>query len=137
MTLGDETDALPLPVTMSPVVAADLDWLRREVTRAATLAGFDPTQADRFTLAANEIVINAIQYGAPPVRVTIANDGGAVIVEVHDRGEGFAASRIPATPPPWTQPHGRGLWIARQLCDELSVLGSPGDVTVRLRAVAG
>jgi anti-sigma regulatory factor (Ser/Thr protein kinase) len=137
VTLGDETDALPSPVTMSPVVATDLDWLRGEVTRAALLAGFDATQADRFTLAANEIVINAIQYGAPPVRVTITNDGAAVTVEVHDRGQGFSASRIPAAPPPWAQPHGRGLWIARQLCDELSVLGSPGDVTVRLRAVSG
>jgi anti-sigma regulatory factor (Ser/Thr protein kinase) len=92
-----------------------------------------PDHAAEFSLAVNEIATNAIRYGGGTATVTITTDGGRVTVEVSDRGSGMPANVTADLPSP-DQIHGRGLWLARQLCDELTVRSIGSGTLVRLSA---
>jgi anti-sigma regulatory factor (Ser/Thr protein kinase) len=73
--------------------------------------------ADGVVIAVGEAVTNALEHGAPPVRVRAWTTDGLARVHVHDRG----SRSIPATagyhrPTPEFD-RGYGLWVARQLAD--------------------
>lgn len=130
---ADDSDGRAVKVTMQDVTAARCAEVRRRVGEAARHAGLQQERIERFTLAVNEMVINAVQHGGGTAHVTILADSGDVVVEVRDRGPGIPAHVAAELPPP-EQPHGRGLWLARQLCDEVTVRSSDTGALVRLRA---
>jgi serine/threonine-protein kinase RsbW len=117
------------------IAAPDVAAMRQRVTEVARLVGLDRDEADRFTLAVNEIAINAIQHGGGTADVTITHESRRVVVEVQDRGNGLAVE-VPTALPPSDQPHGRGLWLAHQLCDDVSLHVSDRGTRVRLSASA-
>jgi anti-sigma regulatory factor (Ser/Thr protein kinase) len=118
------------------VRARDVADLRRRVTEAALRAGLRRDEADRFTLAVNEIAINAIQHGGGTAEVTISREDGRVVVVVQDDGSGLTAN-VPTELPPPDQPHGRGLWLAHQLCEDVRFDSSGNGTRIRLSAAAG
>ncbi|WP_203901471.1 ATP-binding protein [Virgisporangium aliadipatigenens] len=115
------------------VTVADIGELRRRLIAAACAAGMGRERADLFTVAVNEIVINAVQYGGGAADVTITDRGDRIVVDVRDQG-GLAAVVVPAALPPADQIHGRGLWLARRLCDEVTVTPSAVGTHVTLTA---
>lgn len=123
------------------VAAPDLPDVRRQVLGAATLAGLEAGRARQFTLAVNEIVVNAIVHGdgSPTVEVSAAaptgERDGDVTVTVTDTGSGFDHDMVPELPPP-DHSNGRGLWLARRMCDDIEIDSSPRGTVVRLRATA-
>lgn len=116
------------------VTAPDVGKVRRAVRAAAHDVGLDPDQTDRFVVAVNEVVINALQHGGGVVEVTIGR-GSDVMVTVADNGPGLAVDAPSRLPPP-DQENGRGLWLVRHLCDDVSIDGGPDGTRVRLRATA-
>jgi serine/threonine-protein kinase RsbW len=115
------------------VAAAEVTEIRRIVMAAAGDAGLDADQAARFTLAVNEIVINAILHGGGTAHVTVTGHNGRVSVDVRDNGPGFATT-LPSSPPPPGQLNGRGLWLARNLCDDVTMHNTGNGTVVRLTA---
>lgn len=109
--------------------------VRRSVTEAARAIGLDRSATDRFVVAVNEIVINAVRHGGGIADVTVAGDDHRLLVTIVDYGPGLDLDR-PITLPPAEQPHGRGLWMARQLCDDLEIDSSAAGTRVRLAANA-
>lgn len=113
--------------------------MRRLVTGAAGRAGLSPDGAHQFTLAVNEIVINAIRYAGGLASVAVAataptgERSGQITVTVVDNGPGFD-NEVTADPPPVEQVHGRGLWLAHRMCDDIEIDSSPRGTVVRLRA---
>jgi anti-sigma regulatory factor (Ser/Thr protein kinase) len=122
-------------VTLRPVAAKAVGDVRRQVVDAALRAGLDQEAAERFTLAVNEIVINAIQHGGGIAEVTLTTERDRVIVEVRDHGRGIPAG-IPVELPPPEQAHGRGLWLARRLCEDITLGPANPGAVVRLTATA-
>lgn len=127
----------------------DLARIRLLVTRTAHEAGLDSDRSNRLTLAANEIIANAIRHGVPPAMITIITTLTAIAVAVHDQGPGFtirpaAAGKRPEDAvrdavPPATRPppdaeqvNGRGMRLARRLCDRLDVYTNSAGTTVTL-----
>lgn len=108
--------------------------MRRRVRDAARHAGLDADHADRFTVAVNEVVINALQHGGGVAEVAIRQDSG-VLVTVADRGPGLVVDG-PVDLPPADQEHGRGLWLVHRLCDDVTIDNGPDGTRVRLRARA-
>jgi anti-sigma regulatory factor (Ser/Thr protein kinase) len=125
----------PTTVTFDKVTAVDLARVRRSVTDAATAAGLSEDRADKYTLAVNEIVINAIQHGGGAATVTIMKDGRRVVVEVCDAGPGLSPPQDGARPSP-EDLHGRGIWLARQLTDRVEIGSTPTGARIRLTAIA-
>lgn len=119
------------------VTAPEIGELRRHVRAAARGIGLDADRADRYTFAVNEIVINAIQHGGGTAEVAIASsdEAGSVTVTVVDQGSGWS-SDIPDDLPPADRTHGRGLWLATRMCDDLTITTSPTGTKIVLRVVA-
>ncbi|MEU8300319.1 ATP-binding protein [Micromonospora sp. NPDC048909] len=110
--------------------------VRHRVTRAALRAGLAPEHAEQFTIAVNEVVINAIQHGGGAADVTLAPAPGTVTVTVRDSGGGIPANVTPRLPTPHTL-GGRGLWLVQQLCRDVTVHTSDAGTVVTLSVTAG
>jgi anti-sigma regulatory factor (Ser/Thr protein kinase) len=113
---------------------ADLGRLRSLVARAAHLVGLTVKAVDDLVLAVNEIAGNAIRYAGGRGRIKIVSWARGIAVEISDRGPGFPAGLVDERPPVGAI-GGRGLWMARRLCDRMTVASTDRGVTVRLVAV--
>jgi anti-sigma regulatory factor (Ser/Thr protein kinase) len=139
--IGDETaaagcDADPHPVPRTVrVTAAELRQVRHWVAQAAHRVGLAAERSDRFVLAVNEVVINAIQHGGGAAEVTVTTDERRIVVTVLDHGNGLDRPGRPDLPSP-DQTHGRGLWLAHQLCDDVTIHSTAAGTRVSLTAAA-
>ncbi len=101
------------------------------------------TQHERrfnFQVALSEALSNAILYGnrrdpAKRVRVEVTIRGATLIAEITDEGHGFDPSSIPdpRKPENITRPNGRGLFLMRELVDEVRYNARGNSVTLVLR----
>jgi anti-sigma regulatory factor (Ser/Thr protein kinase) len=126
----------PFPIELT-APAAELTDPRPATARRAVVAvapvDLPDNEVDDLVLAVSEIVDNALRYGRPPVRVRIWAGAGHVVVTVHDTGEGPGdpfAGLLPAG----RAIGGRGLWIAHQICSEVTLHHDDTGFTVRLAA---
>jgi anti-sigma regulatory factor (Ser/Thr protein kinase) len=107
--------------------------LRAAVAEATEQVGLSRSRAQDFVLAVNEVASNAVEHGRGLRRLRMWHRPGRVICEVHDNGS--LANPLPGLIPPHpNNPRGRGLWIARQLCDLLHVWSDTLGTHVRLHA---
>jgi serine/threonine-protein kinase RsbW len=124
--------------TDSPLLAAAFDAdritaLRHEVTRCAAVAGLHAQRLEDFVLAVNEIVTNAVRHAGGHGRLRMWLDGRNLRCEVVDEGEGIPDDEDEGTVlPPSYAVSGRGLWLARHLCDTLTVRSGPEGTTITL-----
>ncbi|GGT08790.1 hypothetical protein GCM10010156_77150 [Planobispora rosea] len=83
--------------------------------------------------AIGEVAANGLRHGRAPVRIRIWIRDDCVVCTVTDQGSGFdgllAGYESPRTGPRQT---GTGLWLVRQLCDELATGHTADGFTVRL-----
>ncbi|HZZ48282.1 MAG TPA: anti-sigma factor RsbA family regulatory protein [Pseudonocardia sp.] len=106
--------------------------LRKAVAEAASAAGLDAERAEDFVLAVNEVASNAVEHGYGVGELRIWQRTGQLICEIHDKG--LLTDPLPGLRPPHpSNARGRGLWIARQLCDLLHVWSDSGGTHVRLQ----
>lgn len=110
--------------------------VREEVARAARAAGCDGDRVDDVVLAVNEVATNALEHGTgdPHLDLWTGPAPRGLVCEVHDEGE--LTDLLPGLRAPHpSDPRGRGLWIARQLCDLLHVWNDAAGTHVRIRAL--
>jgi anti-sigma regulatory factor (Ser/Thr protein kinase) len=111
--------------------AWQLHEMRAEVQRALLDAGCELDHAEDVVLAVNEVATNAVEHGASEAEMYLWTSD-ELICEVHDRGE--LRDPLPGLQAPHpSDPKGRGIWIARQLCDLLHVWGDASGTHVRMR----
>lgn len=110
----------------------DLAALRAAVEQALRGDGMPRQAVQGFLLAVSEITTNAMIHGSGPVRVRLWSGGGRALCAVHDGGPCFDpySGYVPSERAVGTG--GMGLWLARQMSDDLTVDGSDGGCTVRL-----
>jgi len=137
------TDVHELPSQESPALltlrdlhtSGDVRGARRQIQHALET---DPAAAafgDGFVTAAYEVIANAMVHGTTPVTVRLWLGDGHVVCTVTDRGPGFddpfagywQSSTAGTTLPP------SGLWLARQLCDDVTFHRTADEFVVRLR----
>jgi anti-sigma regulatory factor (Ser/Thr protein kinase) len=129
----------PAPLLLGP---PDLDlifsaWQLHEVRAAVeeTLlaAGFGVTRTEDVVLAVNEVATNAVEHGAAEARLMVWSTPGGLTCEIHDVGR--LVDPLPGLQAPHpSDARGRGVWIARQLCDVLHVWADGEGTHVRLHA---
>ena len=96
-------------------------------------AGFGRDRADDVVLAVNEITTNAVEHGPGDAEVCLwSTPTGS---SSRCTTEGVLSNPLPGLIAPHpAEPRGRGVWIARQLCDSLHVWADAAGTHVRLRA---
>ena len=110
---------------------AEIAEVRSAVHGIAVNEGFGDRASD-LVLALDEVIANAQEHGAAPIAVEAWVDG-RLVVEVSDVGRGFDRGEVWKPPPP--EPlgrRGRGLWIARQLADIVTIDCAGGHTRVRI-----
>jgi serine/threonine-protein kinase RsbW len=134
MTVSDDPDMHAVDVVQD-VTALQCSEIRRRILAAAVRAGLSDDQAWRFTLAVNEVVINAVTHGGGRVTVAIQVVGSSLVVEVQDSGGGVPSTVAAGELPPSDAVGGRGIWLAREFCDDLTIHNRDTGALVRLVAV--
>ncbi|WP_051579447.1 anti-sigma factor RsbA family regulatory protein [Pseudonocardia acaciae] len=107
--------------------------LRSAVGEATEAVGLRADQAEDFVLAVNEVASNAVEHGYGVGQLQMWQQSDRLVCEVHDGGT--LDEPLPGLRPPHpSAPRGRGIWIARQLCDLLHVWSDAQGTHVRLQA---
>lgn len=117
-------------------VAADLRRLRDRCRAALGSIGIDEERTSTFVAAINECLTNAVRHGGGRRGLVLIDDGIVVIAEIMDEGPGLSAP-IPEHLPAADALGGRGLWMARQMVDRLTLTTGTGGTTVRLEIAHG
>jgi anti-sigma regulatory factor (Ser/Thr protein kinase) len=123
---ADYDSGPPLPLPARAVeLPLDPGQFRRELTAFMIDAEQSPRRAEDFTLAANEVLANALRHGESPVGAHVWVEDGGVVCRVVDAGPGIGDPLAGWLPPQGLTEGGWGLPIARQLCDALEI--APGQ----------
>lgn len=75
-------------------------------------------------IAVHELAANTVRHGAGAGQLVISTEPGALQCQVFDAGAASPNGRAGGTggsPPPWPSPEGHGLWLVRQIADQLSI----------------
>jgi anti-sigma regulatory factor (Ser/Thr protein kinase) len=124
--------AAPPPWAARMTDPPDLISCRRFLTDRALLAGVDPQRAMDLSVAANEVLTNAMVHGHGTASLSAWTDGDRFVCQIQDHGGRLTDAVTGYRPPEAERGSGRGLWIVRQLVDLLQIVpGGPG-MTVRL-----
>ncbi|WP_113702778.1 ATP-binding protein [Nonomuraea lactucae] len=104
--------------------------LRRAVTACAAGEGLGGRRLEDFVLAVNEITTNAVLHGGGGGRLRLWSQAGRLWCEVTDEGPGLPPGWMGAERTPSRyDTGGRGLWLTRLLCDQVTIVSTPGGGT--------
>jgi anti-sigma regulatory factor (Ser/Thr protein kinase) len=112
--------------------AVTASTLRALVTGYATEAAVTAPAVEQFAQAVNQVATNAIEHGGGSGVLRVWTDPQAMVCEVSDTGAGLRDPLAGHLPAGRSTARGRGLCLARQLCDLLEVPSDPAGTTVRL-----
>lgn len=109
--------------------------LRHTVAARAEESGLGGARLDDFVLAINELITNAVRHGGGQGWLRLWLTGGMLYCLVSDAGGGITVDLLDdqRRPAPETA-GGWGLWLARQLSDEMLVRSGPEGTAVRISA---
>lgn len=135
---ASDTALLELRLPSNP---KDVPEARRQAMRACARLGLSEDGCAALDLALGEALANAVVHGVPrqpqsdeseecPISVSLWDYQGSLVVEVADRGQGFAPPLPPYPMPPAgaEATHGRGLPLMEMLTDAFMVCR--GDAAV-------
>jgi len=125
---GRRTGGAPLDRRFT---ADDLPDLRVLLATHLRELGLDADRAAELVIAANELASNAVRYGGGRGRLRLWLDGAVLRCEVSDGGPGFTGTdRAGLVRPDVTAGGGRGLWLVRQVCDEVTITSTRAGTVV-------
>ncbi|MEV4637806.1 ATP-binding protein [Actinoplanes sp. NPDC049548] len=111
----------------------DITLLRHEVLQRLE-PGLLGDRLDGFVLAINEVITNVVLHAGGSGRLVLSRTATAVWCTVTDSGPGIPEEhRHPPEAPGAFEDGGRGIWLAYQLCDEVTMATGPIGTTIGLR----
>jgi anti-sigma regulatory factor (Ser/Thr protein kinase) len=126
--MTDPRAGSPSPPTSPPLAVITVNHTRdlrlarhliAEVADAASVV--DRDNIEGFVTAVNEVLANGLRHGRPPVELKVWVDTAQLTCLVTDNGPGIANPLTGYRSPGASVDSSRGLWLARQLCDELII----------------
>ena len=117
--------------------AERISALRHAVGRCAEAVGLRGQRLEDYVFAVNEIITNAVRHAGGRGWLRMWRNGDGLRCEVSDEGSGIPPDRLNGHQqlPPSFATSGRGLWLARHLCDLLTVQTSPTGTKITLIAL--
>jgi anti-anti-sigma factor len=125
------------PVLDQPFDLDSLYALRAAAEAHASQAGLPAGRCVDLVIAVHELAANAVWHGGGAGRLRIWNVAGVLHCQVSDDGAphrpgnakkeaSVAEMAAQNVPPEWAYGHGHGLWMVRQVADELNLRSGPG-----------
>jgi anti-sigma regulatory factor (Ser/Thr protein kinase) len=112
----------------------DITVVRHQVTDSLVSAGLSGDRLSGFVLAVNEVITNVALHGGGHGRLVLFVADGSAWCTVTDSGPGIPQQYLtPPDVPEALELGGRGLWLAYQLCDEVTMATGPIGTTIGLR----
>jgi anti-sigma regulatory factor (Ser/Thr protein kinase) len=113
--------------------------LRHEVHDRLSTAGVDSDRLPGFVLAVNEVITNVVLHAGGHGRIVVWLTVGSAWCTVTDSGPGIPEQFRGTAPeaPGTLEVSGRGIWLAYQLCDEVTLATGPIGTTIGLRITFG
>jgi anti-sigma regulatory factor (Ser/Thr protein kinase) len=131
-------DQFSAPLPPAPTTAArvrfgydDLAVVRRSVAELAGDAGLTKNTVDEIVLAAHELATNSVVHGGGGGVLHVWREPGAFVAQVSDRGT-IDDPLVGRARLQQLSDHGRGIWMANQLCDLVQVRSSRAGTQVRI-----
>jgi anti-sigma regulatory factor (Ser/Thr protein kinase) len=112
--------------------AAELSSARRFVETVATRSGMSRNRVLQAVLATNEVATNALRHGGGRGDLRCWIEAGELIVRIEDGGKGLSDPLAGCLPPGTTQVGGFGLWLVRQMGDQVEIRSGAAGATVQL-----
>jgi anti-sigma regulatory factor (Ser/Thr protein kinase) len=109
----------------------ELPGARRLIEREASAAGLSAYRTIDLVTATSELTANSVLHGGGAGELRTWHESGDLLVEVSDRGR-IDEPLVGRVKPPINQLHGRGLWLANQLCDLVRIRSGTAGTTIRL-----
>jgi anti-sigma regulatory factor (Ser/Thr protein kinase) len=108
--------------------------VRHAVLDRLAAAGLSGDRLHGFVLAVNEVITNVVLHAGGNGRIRLWLDGDSAWCTVTDAGPGIPAKylTVPEVPEAF-EVGGRGIWLAYQLCDEVTMATGPIGTTIGLR----
>jgi len=116
---------------MSYGYTTDLAAVRAVVYRYAKKAGLPEHRAIDLVLAVSEVAANTVRHAKSPGSLKIWYDTQEIICQIEDEGtiyDPLAGRRKPSM----DAMGGHGLWIVRQVCDDVEMRSDETGTTIRL-----
>ncbi|MCA2214492.1 ATP-binding protein [Jidongwangia harbinensis] len=112
----------------------EITVVRHEVQASLTEAGLGGDRLHGFVLAVNEVITNVVLHAGGHGRIVVWLAGDSAWCTVTDSGPGIPQRfhRAPEVPEAF-EVGGRGIWLAYQLCDEVTMATGPIGTTIGLR----
>ena len=115
---------------------AEITSLRHEVQERLDRAGVDGDRLQGYVLAVNEVITNVVLHAGGHGRIVVWLTAGSAWCTVTDSGPGIPERfRRPPQVPDALDVGGRGIWLAYQLCDEVTMATGPIGTTIGMRIV--
>ena len=110
----------------------EITVVRHEVTARLDI-GLLADRLHGFVLAINEVITNAVLHAGGQGRIVLSLTGTTVCCTVTDSGPGIPEQfRRPPNVPEAFEVGGRGIWLAHQLCDDVTMATGPIGTTIEL-----
>jgi anti-sigma regulatory factor (Ser/Thr protein kinase) len=112
----------------------EITVIRHQTADALRSVGLGGDRLHGFVLAVNEVITNVVLHAGGHGRIVLWLTGGSAWCTVTDSGPGIPDHYLsPAETPQTFGVGGRGIWLAYQLCDEVSVATGPIGTTIGMR----
>ena len=123
------------PILLDRTFGGDeITALRHEARDRLARAGVDNDRLDGFVLAVNEVLTNVVLHAGGHGRIVVWLTAGSAWCTVTDSGPGIPERfHHPPEAPEVFGVGGRGIWLAYQLCDEVTMATGPIGTTIGLR----
>lgn len=131
-------DAIEIKVPCKPEYVRTV---RRTIAEFAESIDMPRSKVEEVEIAASEAVANVVRHAyanidhkTPPVRVKCSHKGGRLIIEIVDRGRGFAAPPDDVIPEvDMTKDGGLGIILIKCLMDRVNYVSNPsGGTRIRM-----
>lgn len=104
-----------------PFDLTGLHALRQDAAAYAHRLQLTDREVARLLVVVGELSANAITHGGGAGRMRIWHTDSEVHCRVVDDGPGIDDGHAGTTPPDPTAAHGRGIWMCRQVCSDLTI----------------
>ncbi|HET7326013.1 MAG TPA: sensor histidine kinase [Nocardioidaceae bacterium] len=130
--MGGELPEPPAGARLLKFDSLNIEAARQAVWGWQAAAHVGGDRLDDLALAVHEVAVNSVLHGGGAGWLRMWRQADALICDVRDNGilhDPLAGRNTPDD----SQPRGRGLWMANQLCDLVQIRSMPDGTVVRLQ----